>query len=101
MKTKYVAFDNKEFDSKRYCEIYEREHEYKYLFGNSTKNCINRLMPDIERGFSCLPQRFIKENDIILQEKPRDIFNFRDDILYFRYDVVYLLLKRIKELEEG
>nr|DAS77864.1 MAG TPA: hypothetical protein [Caudoviricetes sp.] len=99
---KFIAFDGREFDNRYACEEYERESEYDAMFNDSPKNCLTHLMKYIKRHMDGLPQMYTTAYDEIMRKvkkDPCDICTVKDKILYFRFDVVKVLLERIKEFE--
>lgn len=102
MTIKYVAFDGKEFDNHYACEEYERESMYDAMFNDSPKSCLIHLKKYITRHLDGLPQRYTTLYDEMmykLKQDPCDICTVKDKILYFRFDVVKVLLERIDEFE--
>lgn len=101
---KYVAFDGKEFDSRYDCEEYEREAKYDAMFNNSAESCLTHLREYINKHMDELPQTHTTAYDEMmykLKQDPCNICITEDGTLYFRFDVVKVLLKRIEELENG
>lgn len=102
MTIKFVAFDGKEFDNHYACEEYERESKYDAMFNDSTESCVNHLRKYIKNRLDGLPKTYTTAYDEMmykLKQDPCAICTVKDGILYFRFDVVKVLLKRIEELE--
>lgn len=102
MTIKFVAFDGKEFDNHYACEEYERESRYDAMFNDSPKSCLTHLKKYIKRHMDELPQTHTTAHDEMmyeLKQDPCDICITENKMLYFRFDVVKVLLKRIEELE--
>lgn len=102
MIVRYVAFDGKEFDNNYACEEYERECKYDAMFNDSAENCINHLIKYIKKHLDGLPRTYTTYYDEMmykLKQDPCDISMVEYGILYFRFDVVKVLLRRIEELE--
>mgnify|MGYP000878949900 CR=1 FL=1 len=102
MTIKFVAFDGKEFDNHYACEEYERESRYDAMFFDAPENCVEHLRKYIKRHMDELPQRYTTAYDEMiykLKQDPCNICTAKDKILYFRFDVVKVLLERIEELE--
>ena len=102
MTIKFVAFDGKEFDNSYACEEYERESMYDAMFNDSAENCINYLGKYIKRHMDELPQMYTTAYDEMmykLKQDPYDICTVKNKILYFRFDVVRVLLERIEEIK--
>lgn len=102
MTIKFIAFDGREFDNRYACEEYEQEYRYNAMFCDSPETCVEHLSKYIKRHMDELPQRYTTAYDEImrkLKKDPCNICTVKDKILYFRFDVVKVLLERIKELE--